>query len=76
MRYALLMLLVSGCGSTVEVRGIRDISVNLNLTSLVPYVTAYCKEAVKSQVPETDEAYGGLVEECANLEIGKLINKL
>lgn len=76
MRYALLLVLLSGCGSTVEVKGIKDINVNLNLVALLPYVTAYCKETVKAQVPETDERYDGLVEACANLEIGKLINKL
>lgn len=67
---------LSGCGSTIEVKGIKDINVNLNLSNLLPYVTAYCKETVKSQVPDTDESYDGLVEACANLEIGKLINKL
>ncbi len=68
-KYLPLLVLLSGCGSTVEVKGIKDINVNLNLSSLVPYVTAYCKD----QMPEVDDE---LVEDCVNLELGKLINKL
>lgn len=66
-KYAVILLMLTGCG--IEVSGLRDVKVihEVNVDSIKPYITAFC--GLGNNTPEDIEA-------CVNLEIGKLLGKL
>lgn len=64
---SIALLFLSSCG--VEVKGLRDVKVTheVNVTAVIPYITAYCE--LGNSTPED-------VQHCVNVEIGKLLSKI
>lgn len=68
MKYLIFLVILSSCGKPlVQVPEKVTVEHTVNISSVEPYIKAFCE----TQFSEPSD-----VNNCVNLEIGKLINKL
>lgn len=78
MKYIIVMLTLAGCGASVNVNGLHDVKVihEISVDNLLPYIRAYCQKEAEQELGDQLPNYPNAVENCVQIEVGQLINKL